>query len=165
MCEGCFQWLKVTKMKANHNEHYCILPHDLAVSNGSKLLKWKQITTQPWRYPYQKSCFPWLQGTKMKANHNNRFIFIWETTAVSNGSKLLKWKQITTIAPTHPAFVCCFQWLKVTKMKANHNSFWVSCISNPAVSNGSKLLKWKQITTQRIGSCFKRMLFPMAQSY
>ena len=35
----CFQWLKVTKMKANHNEclHRIHLPD--AVSNGSKLLK------------------------------------------------------------------------------------------------------------------------------
>ena len=35
----------------------------------------------------------------------------------------------------------CFQWLKVTKMKANHNFWTVVIFSVPAVSNGSKLLK------------------------
>ena len=35
----------------------------------------------------------------------------------------------------------CFQWLKVTKMKANHNYNKVERLQSPAVSNGSKLLK------------------------
>ena len=37
--ERCFQWLKVTKMKANHNEVDKIESIAIAVSNGSKLLK------------------------------------------------------------------------------------------------------------------------------
>ena len=36
---GCFQWLKVTKMKANHNQNEMIKDIHDAVSNGSKLLK------------------------------------------------------------------------------------------------------------------------------
>ena len=36
---SCFQWLKVTKMKANHNELEVVESSDAAVSNGSKLLK------------------------------------------------------------------------------------------------------------------------------
>ena len=44
---GCFQWLKVTKMKANHN-----------------LILIGILTTI--------GCFQWLKVTKMKANHNNR---------------------------------------------------------------------------------------------
>ena len=35
----------------------------------------------------------------------------------------------------------CFQWLKVTKMKANHNHHPIDNYDNEAVSNGSKLLK------------------------
>ena len=35
----------------------------------------------------------------------------------------------------------CFQWLKVTKMKANHNGGDNMAIVKGAVSNGSKLLK------------------------
>ena len=36
---------------------------------------------------------------------------------------------------------CCFQWLKVTKMKANHNYKGFDKKLKCAVSNGSKLLK------------------------
>ena len=36
---GCFQWLKVTKMKANHNKPLEMSDVRQAVSNGSKLLK------------------------------------------------------------------------------------------------------------------------------
>ena len=36
---GCFQWLKVTKMKANHNFLLGVAQILHAVSNGSKLLK------------------------------------------------------------------------------------------------------------------------------
>ena len=36
---------------------------------------------------------------------------------------------------------CCFQWLKVTKMKANHNIGRGAPSGKGAVSNGSKLLK------------------------
>ena len=37
--------------------------------------------------------------------------------------------------------MCCFQWLKVTKMKANHNYGVALVGTGGAVSNGSKLLK------------------------
>ena len=37
--------------------------------------------------------------------------------------------------------LCCFQWFKDTKMKANHNSMNVTFTFEKAVSNGSKILK------------------------
>ena len=37
--------------------------------------------------------------------------------------------------------MCCFQWFKDTKMKANHNDKKVNMIGHNAVSNGSKILK------------------------
>lgn len=37
--ESCFQWLKVTKMKANHNCNRIEPKRREAVSNGPKLLK------------------------------------------------------------------------------------------------------------------------------
>ena len=61
----------------------------------------------------------------MKANHNLPSYQTFCVRVVSNGSKILKWKQITT----EEAF--------------GRNAALV-------VSNGSKILKWKQITT---GSC------------
>ena len=84
----------------------------------------------------------------MKANHNGGQIVSKDQQAVSNGSKLLKWKQITTAIPIKRYTFSCFQWLKVTKMKANHNEFVDGEKIKAAVSNGSKLLKWKQITTE-----------------
>ncbi len=36
------------------------------------------------------SCFQWFKDTKMKANHNERLEGIDASTAVSNGSKILK---------------------------------------------------------------------------
>ena len=35
-------------------------------------------------------CFQWFKDTKMKANHNLRVMLILKTSAVSNGSKILK---------------------------------------------------------------------------
>ena len=41
----CFLWFKDTKMKANHNSEEELLKQGFTVSYGSKILKWKQITT------------------------------------------------------------------------------------------------------------------------
>ena len=50
-------------------------------------------------------------------------------------------------------------------MKANHNEQGSGLIPNVAVSNGSKILKWKQITT-KIGQWWVMwLLFPMVQRY
>ena len=59
----------------------------------------------------------------MKANHNYDMSWLELGAVVSNGSKILKWKQITTNGAVSPS------------------NTWV-------VSNGSKILKWKQITTK-----------------
>ena len=36
---SCFQWFKDTKMKANHNKTALGTKTEIAVSNGSKILK------------------------------------------------------------------------------------------------------------------------------
>ena len=36
---SCFQWFKDTKMKANHNKYDALKLFQIAVSNGSKILK------------------------------------------------------------------------------------------------------------------------------
>ena len=83
----------------------------------------------------------------MKANHNNNVLDVLAHHAVSNGSKILKWKQITTLWLDWLLNISCFQWFKDTKMKANHNKLKKHLFKYIAVSNGSKILKWKQITT------------------
>ena len=37
--------------------------------------------------------------------------------------------------------ICCFQWFKDTKMKANHNNTLSVKLGNSVVSSGSKILK------------------------
>ena len=118
---SCFQWFKDTKMKANHNNNWLPIKGTKAVSNGSKILKWKQITTLSRPYWSFLCCFQWFKDTKMKANHNVSRLLSIVIRAVSNGSKILKWKQITTESNLFPRKVRCFQWFKDTKMKANHN--------------------------------------------
>ena len=162
---GCFQWFKDTKMKANHNGRTVSVSSEKAVFNGSKILKWKQITTNGYIQFLFNCCFQWFKDTKMKANHNLKDRADCSEEAVFNGSKILKWKQITTEIVEYAPSFRCFQWFKDTKMKANHNNTWYMFPSRPAVFNGSKILKWKQITTNGKKKAEKILLFSMVQRY
>ena len=150
MVSSCFLWFKDTKMKANHNLQSFIFASHCAVSYGSKILKWKQITTISRAGTSLYSCFLWFKDTKMKANHNRKSIKDAADSAVSYGSKILKWKQITTHGYTVRIDFSCFLWFKDTKMKANHNEPSKKFHCYEAVSYGSKILKWKQITTLQL---------------
>ena len=161
----CFQWFKDTKMKANHNNFPSCHSERETVSNGSKILKWKQITTYTLRERLTTYCFQWFKDTKMKANHNSFLHHSGQSLTVSNGSKILKWKQITTSFSPFFRKIYCFQWFKDTKMKANHNFFFLIVKPSFTVSNGSKILKWKQITTQFLQYNYPKQLFPMVQRY
>ena len=144
---NCFLWFKDTKMKANHNCSLWLAPSCNTVSYGSKILKWKQITTKWLFFEYKYYCFLWFKDTKMKANHNCWGCFCTLFATVSYGSKILKWKQITTGASMDEIIIYCFLWFKDTKMKANHNEWAANIPLRATVSYGSKILKWKQITT------------------
>ena len=119
---GCFQWFKDTNLKANHNWFVYDANIQWAVSNGSKILIWKQITTTPTDSIYTICCFQWFKDTNLKANHNLPFDVPTVTVAVSNGSKILIWKQITTGLRRSRGNSSCFQWFKDTNLKANHNN-------------------------------------------
>ena len=93
------------------------------------------------------SCIQWLKDTNLKANHNKFELINGKEIAVFNGSKILIWKQITTLYPRQLLTVCCIQWLKDTNLKANHNCIRSLRLILIAVFNGSKILIWKQITT------------------
>ena len=160
------------------------------VSNGSKILIWKQITTVVMSAKLIRSCFQWFKDTNLKANHNDIESAPICLAVVSNGSKILIWKQITTTLPSVQLMLRCFQWFKDTNLKANHNRTFGKHSRNEVVSNGSKILIWKQITTQcnlvlRLCRCFQwfkdtnlkanhnyydsyrwyQLLFPMVQRY
>ena len=160
MWYGCFQWFKDTNLKANHNALQGNSSPLSVVSNGSKILIWKQITTEILTGKLFKSCFQWFKDTNLKANHNDHHPIHLYPYVVSNGSKILIWKQITTLRSHSRALTSCFQWFKDTNLKANHNRYSATVGQLPVVSNGSKILIWKQITTEnrvlhRLFSCFQ----------
>ena len=144
---GCLQWFKDTNLKANHNCELDDKGNEIVVSNGSKILIWKQITTSLSVHRLLLGCLQWFKDTNLKANHNHLLPREYYFVVVSNGSKILIWKQITT--PRHPfrRRLCCLQWFKDTNLKANHNDNTEKQITKKVVSNGSKILIWKQITT------------------
>ena len=161
----CFQWFKDTNLKANHNgqSQSHILPP--VVSNGSKILIWKQITTESSKGNETTGCFQWFKDTNLKANHNTNIDLAVVKMVVSNGSKILIWKQITTLLLKYTFQWSCFQWFKDTNLKANHNQSVKSKSYGRVVSNGSKILIWKQITTKQISLLISIQLFPMVQRY
>ena len=135
------------------------------VSNGSKILIWKQITTKVITQTAGASCFQWFKDTNLKANHNGIFLGDIIVVVVSNGSKILIWKQITTNKRANSVHRRCFQWFKDTNLKANHNLIFMLKAPFLVVSNGSKILIWKQITTVYAVQNLDRKLFPMVQRY
>ena len=136
---GCFQWFKGTNLKANHNARIACVNSAMAVSNGSKVQIWKQITTKQTTSWKQQRCFQWFKGTNLKANHNRIAAVNSAIVAVSNGSKVQIWKQITTLPWTVIPRICCFQWFKGTNLKANHNESGNSKFRAGAVPNSSKI--------------------------
>ena len=161
----CFQWFKDTNLKANHNALLLGLYLGLVVSNGSKILIWKQITTVLLASCFMECCFQWFKDTNLKANHNYRRYAFRLHPVVSNGSKILIWKQITTPPAIHFLKWSCFQWFKDTNLKANHNFTTSGLRRWKVVSNGSKILIWKQITTHFLLVIILLQLFPMVQRY
>ena len=67
------------------------------VPNGSKILIWKQITTFCGKRLSFKNCSQWFKDTNLKANHNYAYWVYKVSWIVPNGSKILIWKQITTL--------------------------------------------------------------------
>ena len=149
MAAYCSQWFKDTNLKANHNCSWYRVSPGCIVPNGSKILIWKQITTY-WCYHYFVcNCSQWFKDTNLKANHNSFTLACFWPVIVPNGSKILIWKQITTVTEKYQLLTNCSQWFKDTNLKANHNHL-LQYSSNPLiVPNGSKILIWKQITTEK----------------
>ena len=138
---------------------------DAAVFNGSKILIWKQITTEIWFWWEWVRCIQWFKDTNLKANHNKSRMDALNAKAVFNGSKILIWKQITTRTMIEQLGCCCIQWFKDTNLKANHNLRDCPTPFSDAVFNGSKILIWKQITTDESPVPSNRGLYSMVQRY
>ena len=105
---GCFQYDKDSKMKANHNETNEPYPNDWVVSSTTKIVKWKQITTQSAGAYLRICCFQYDKDSKMKANHNVSVGLTHEREVVSSTTKIVKWKQITTTVAGVPSYSMLF---------------------------------------------------------
>ena len=112
-----------------------------------------------------ENCFQYVKDTKKKANHNSVSLSDVAKVTVSNTSKILKRKQITTQHPTTNRSHHCFQYVKDTKKKANHNRWSTNSVDPFTVSNTSKILKRKQITTYLGKFLNVGLLFPIRQRY
>ena len=161
----CFQYDKDTKKKANHNCPPCVLRCAPSVSNTTKILKRKQITTPSAMDEGNRECFQYDKDTKKKANHNILCTLFWTSCSVSNTTKILKRKQITTGRTKFHRQGKCFQYDKDTKKKANHNRYGNQTVHTGSVSNTTKILKRKQITTGFGDTLFDLGVFPIRQRY
>lgn len=61
--------------------------------------------------------------------------------SLKNAQLMIKLPEVVRNDTLPESFKRCFQWLKVTKMKANHNCNRIEPKRREAVSNGPKLLK------------------------
>ena len=145
---SCSLWFKDTNLKANHNWVGTGCAESYAVLYGSKILIWKQITTQGQNVQLGMRCSLWFKDTNLKANHNKPSHISIVCLAVLYGSKILIWKQITTLIFMTILNLSCSLWFKDTNLKANHNTILNYEIKFLAVLYGSKILIWKQITTR-----------------
>ena len=136
----CFQWFKDTNLKANHNLPHWTIIGACAVSNGSKIQIWKQITTHPVLIQRFPQLFPMVQRYKFESKSQPVSAWWWASPS-------------------------CFQWFKDTNLKANHNVVHGVDAQELAVSNGSKIQIWKQITTHSSMPAPCYGLFPMVQRY
>ena len=145
---------KDTKLKANHNKQTSNPGGHLAVPYWTKILNWKQITTHGSAFISLQGCSLLDKDTKLKANHNYSTVFSWRCQAVPYWTKILNWKQITTMKNIHQQIQRCSLLDKDTKLKANHNKSMGNVTYRNAVPYWTKILNWKQITTLRLLSCF-----------
>ena len=95
---SCFRYHKGTDFQANHNK------------KGATL-------------NVVASCFRYHKGTDFQANHNRDSIIFPKTDVVLDTTKVLIFKQITTICCIYPERICCFRYHKGTDFQANHNSY------------------------------------------
>ena len=93
----CCIWYKDTNLKANHNTALYFVSRAVVVVYGTKILIWKQITTGLLRRWRLACCCIWYKDTNLKANHNFQCLWIMRLKVVVYGTKILIWKQITTV--------------------------------------------------------------------
>ena len=141
----------------------------------SKIWKWKQFTTKNsktnlyvWlflicqRYENESnsqpewqplvpgmSCFWYVKDMKMKAIHNEirKRVYTFELFLICQRYENESNSQRKSTSVSWP--IGCFWYVKDMKMKAIHNGCASSFKNKTAVSDMSKIWKWKQFTTNK----------------
>ena len=119
--DSCFWYVKDMKMKAIHNNSICYSFLALAVSDMSKIWKWKQFTTLQPNATKSVKLFLICQRYENESNSQLCHRLLAPLTAVSDMSKIWKWKQFTTTPAILHELRSCFWYVKDMKMKAIHN--------------------------------------------
>ena len=94
----CFQYIKDTFLRANHNTQESVVKFLKVVFNTSKIHFWEQITTER----------RWLVNKIQLFSIHQRYIFESKSQQVVNNDDDLK---------------SCFQYIKDTFLRANHNIY------------------------------------------
>ena len=134
-------------MKADHNSNGYIANSKKTVSNGSKILKWKQTTTSILILPGILLLFPMVQRYLNESRPQLTIINSLSVFTVSNGSKILKWKQTTTLMRIWQNSTSLFPMVQRYLNESRPQLSATRYNLYDTVSNGSKILKWKQTTT------------------
>ena len=93
---GCFRYHKGTDFQANHNRSVLRTLRITVVLDTTKVLIFKQITTQRGIDYKGLCCFRYHKGTDFQANHNPSRYMSDPVEVVLDTTKVLIFKQITT---------------------------------------------------------------------
>ena len=95
----------------------------------------------------QQCCFRYHKGTDFQANHNGTKKASIYKVVVLDTTKVLIFKQITTILCLLITLQSCFRYHKGTDFQANHNLIASLPLRLEVVLDTTKVLIFKQITT------------------
>ena len=93
----CFRYHKGTDFQANHNYNNTTIQQYWVVLDTTKVLIFKQITTGGKETFLVKCCFRYHKGTDFQANHNFLVHKTYVALVVLDTTKVLIFKQITTL--------------------------------------------------------------------
>ena len=143
----CSHYVKDTHLKAIHNSGCWNSKLNFIVPTMSKILIWKQFTTTIIQYSQPHNCSHYVKDTHLKAIHNWNWFYNKDVRIVPTMSKILIWKQFTTVTTVVAFIHNCSHYVKDTHLKAIHNHVRLPWIHGTIVPTMSKILIWKQFTT------------------
>ena len=147
---ACCVWRhKDINLKAIHNQKNSRSTNSTVVSDDTKILIWKQFTTSAIVGFFIIGCVWRHKDINLKAIHNQVRLNRRYPPVVSDDTKILIWKQFTTNTTKSDDMDGCVWRHKDINLKAIHNRYSTFYRYSSVVSDDTKILIWKQFTTQR----------------